>query len=170
MLRRIGIIAVLSLIVAALTASVALAANPQFKQNRDPVARDLGNVLRVTGTLVGLGVEGAEIQLVAEGNVTVACVNPSGGNEPPGQQPAAPIPLASDVIQVDPEDISRSGQYNFTLFTNAPTQEQIDEVSTCKDSPGWSTRLVGVTFTQYQILVDGVPVEGQTFFGPFPGA
>jgi hypothetical protein len=53
MLRRIGIIAVLSLIVVALTASVAAAANVHFKGG-DPTFTDEGLTLSSTGQLAGL--------------------------------------------------------------------------------------------------------------------
>src|SRR5918993_593899 len=112
MLRKIGIISVLSLIVVALMASVAVAA-PQFKNRGGPFATDQGTTLQVTGTLVGLGnAAGQTVELRAVGQPIVTCTNPSGNNEPPGQQPA-PGEVTSGEVPIDPDQITRSGQFTF---------------------------------------------------------
>src|SRR5215218_3146250 len=142
MLRKIGIISVLSLIVVALTASVAVAANPAFKNRGGPFATDLGTTLNVTGTLVGLGnASGQTIEVTAVGQPIVTCTNPSGNNEPPGQQPA-PGEVTSGPVPINPDMITRSGQYTFSVTTLEPTVPQV-----CKTSKGWSQTLVDVEFT-----------------------
>jgi len=151
MLRKIGIISVLSLIVVALTASVAVAANPAFKNRGGPFATDLGTTLNVTGTLVGLGnSSGQTIEVIATGQPIVTCTNPSGNNEPPGQQPPAGT-FTSGPLPIAPEDITRSGQYTFNITTLEPVVPQV-----CKTTPGWTQTLVDVEFTSYEVIVNGI--------------
>jgi hypothetical protein len=165
MLRKFGIIAVLSLLVTAVAAVPALAQNPHFLPNRGPTAVDEGLTLNATGTLFGLGNEGGTIQLVAQGAIQVACVNPSGQQEPPGQQPA-PTTLTSPVVQINPEDVTRSGQFQFDLDTTAPTLAQVP-AGTCKTTPGWTTRITDVVFTSYSIVVVDAQSGETTTLGPF---
>jgi hypothetical protein len=151
MLRKIGIISVLSLIVVALTASVAVAQNPQFKNRGGPFAEDTGLNLTVSGTLVGLGnSSGQTIEVVATGQPIVQCTNPSGSNQPPGQQPPAGT-FTSGPVPIDPEMITRSGQYTFNVTTLDPVVPQV-----CRTSPGWSQQTTDVVFTNYQVIVNGI--------------
>jgi hypothetical protein len=151
MLRRIGIISVLSLMVVALTAAVAVAQNPQFKNRGGPFATDNGLTLTVTGTLVGLGnAAGQTIEVVAVGQPVVTCTNPSGANQPPGQQPA-PGEVTSGEVPIDPDEISRSGQYTFTVTTLEPEVPQV-----CKTSPGWTQTTTDVIFTEYEVIVNDI--------------
>src|SRR5215207_4323891 len=151
MLRKLGIITVLSLIVVALTASVALAQNPQFKNRGGPFATDLGLTLNVTGTLVGLGnASGQTIEVIAQAQPVVQCTNPSGANQPPGQQPPAGT-VTTGPIPIDPEEITRSGKFTFKVTTPEPDVPQV-----CKTSPGWTQETTDVIFTSYQVIVNGV--------------
>jgi hypothetical protein len=84
MLRRIGIIAVLSLIVAALAAVPALAANPHFVT--EPVCTASGGTVTCTGGKVaGLGNEPLSVFYTG----LFACETQSGSNQPPGQRSSA---------------------------------------------------------------------------------
>jgi hypothetical protein len=157
MLRKFGIIAVLSLMALALAAVPALADNPHFKGTSGPTATDKGTTLNVTGTLAGLGQQGGTIELVAQGNVIVSCTNPSGANQPPGQQPA-PTTLSSGVQPIGP--VTKSGNFTFSLTTLEPATP----VGACKSSP-WTTNVEDVQFTSYSIVVKQ---GGQTTtLGPF---
>ncbi len=150
MLRKIGMIAVLSLLVVALTASVAVAA-PQFKNRGGPFATDNGVTLTVTGTLVGLGnASGQTVEVTAVGQPVVTCTNPSGNNQPPGQQPA-PGEVTSGPVPIDPDTITRSGQYTFSVTTIEPEVGRV-----CKDKPGWTQATTDVIFTEYEVIVNGV--------------
>ena len=86
MLRRIGIIVVLGLIVAALTAVPAIAASPHFKgQNSPTFSQPTPTTLNASGALAGLGNFNTFVQLDASGVPDVTCTSP-GGNEAPGLQ------------------------------------------------------------------------------------
>jgi hypothetical protein len=150
MLRKIVIWAVLAMLVVALTASVAVAA-PQFKNRGGPFATDEGTTLTVTGTLVGLGnASGQTIEVVAVGQPIVSCTNPSGSNQPPGQQPA-PGEVTSGEVPIDPDQITRSGQFTFEVTTLEPDVPQV-----CKSSPGWTQNLEDVEFTTYEVIVNDI--------------
>jgi hypothetical protein len=108
MLRKIGIISVLSLIAVALTASVALAAKPttptsgvHFTQGGEPVCTISGSgaTQRVdcTSELVGLGQGDIVSSTTISGFAVYTCVNPA-GNEAPGQNRVLEGPATNDVI------------------------------------------------------------------------
>jgi hypothetical protein len=155
-MKRVGIFAVFALVLSLVMASTAVAAAPHFKGKSGPTATDQGKTLNVTGTLVGLGQEGGTIELVAQGLVIVSCTNPSGKNEPPGQQPA-PITLSSGVQNI--EGVTKSGNYTFNLTTLEPTAP----AGACKEN--FTATVTDVQFTSYQIIVTQ---GGQTTtLGPF---
>ena len=81
-MRKIGIIAVLSLMMMALAAVPALAANPHFL--RGPTFTDNGTTVTTTGTIAGLGNQDVTVQVLASGTGTVTCTNPA-GKVAPGQ-------------------------------------------------------------------------------------
>src|SRR5215203_2375601 len=157
MLRKLGIIAVLSLIVVALAASVAVAQNPQPKQNKAPSARDIGTRLVVSGTLVGLGVEGGTVIVEADATAEFACVNPgSKGQRPPGLVETGVV--VSGVAPTDP--ITRSGQTTFTVTTTAPETPE----GLCP--PPQEPVLQDVEFTSYDLFVTTASGE-RVFLGTF---
>jgi hypothetical protein len=140
MLRRIGIIAVLSLIVAALAAVPALAQNPHFVKG--PTASDLGTQLRVAASVAGLGNENIDIRLTAQGTATVTCTNP-GGNVAPGQNTSITATGSATNVQV------KNGRANFTVTTATPT---VPNTPTCPNA-AWTATVTDVTFTSYRIEI-----------------
>jgi hypothetical protein len=155
-MKRVGIFAVLALALSLLVASVAVAASPHFKGRSGPTATDQGTTLKVTGTLVGLGQEGGTIELVAQGLVIVTCTNPSGKNNPPGQQPE-PTTLSSGVQPIT--GVTKSGNFTFNLTTLEPTAP----AGACKEN--FTATVTDVQFTSYTIVVKQ---GGQTTtLGPF---
>lgn len=155
MIRRFGMIAAVSVLVVALAASVAVAASPHFKGRTGPTATDQGTTLNVTGTLVGLGQQGGTIELRAEGTALITCTNPSGKNDPPGQQPA-PVSVSSGEVPI--QGVTKSGNFTFNLTTFEPSTEGV-----CKDN--FTATLDDVQFSSYTIIVKQ---GGQTTtLGPF---
>jgi hypothetical protein len=151
----------LLLILSALAMSVAMATsavaqNPHFV--RGPAATDQGTTLNVTGSIAGLGgADGdAVVTVVAQGSVSVDCVNP-GGNPAPGQRTEATL-TGTDTVTA-----SRSGRVNFNVTTTEPTAP--DPAVVCPN-PRWSTRITDVQFTSYTV---SVTQRGVTYnLGSFP--
>src|SRR5215203_2832549 len=95
MLRKIGIIAVLSLIVAALAAVPALAANPHQVPNNPIVCEEVqvqggDPAVRCSGSIAGLG--GAD-RVTISIDARLACETRSGSNQPGGHLQATTKPL-----------------------------------------------------------------------------
>src|SRR5215208_1871377 len=108
MLRKIGIIAVLSLIVAALAAVPALAANPHEVPSNPivctEVATDAGPAVECAGAIAGLGTGDVIIQT----DVALACETKSGANQPGGHLQATTEPITPE-----------HGHVNFDVTTAA---------------------------------------------------
>jgi hypothetical protein len=109
MLRKFGIIAVLSLIVAALAAVPALAANPHQVSNNPIVCEEVqvqgDPAVRCSGSIAGLG--GAD-RVTISIDARLACETRSGSNQPGGHLQATSKPLTV-----------KSGRVNFTVTTEA---------------------------------------------------
>jgi hypothetical protein len=97
-LRKFGIIAVLSLIIAAVAAVPALAANPHPVKSGEPLQCTLNNAgtrLTCSGELAGLGnVDAIRVTV----DVTGGCETRSGSNQPPGhiQSTSPRIPVTEN--------------------------------------------------------------------------
>jgi hypothetical protein len=159
MLRKFGIIAVLSLIIAVLAAVPALAANVHLIGS--PKFTDNGVTLSSSGKLAGLGNQDVRVTLTATGTPTAVCTNPSGKQQPPGHNPAE-VTLTG--VQNIPATQVKNGTVNFNVTTQPPTSP----IPGAPDCPGsnWTETITDVTFTSATITVEqppGTVVFTQTF-------
>lgn len=141
----------LSLFVILALAGPATAANVHLKGGKkaEPTFTDNGLSLSASGALAGLGNEDVLITLVAEGNVTATCTNPSGKNQPPGQNPA-PVTLTG--TESIPASEIKNGNVPFDVRTESP-ESPIPGAPDCPN-PRWTETITDVSFTSAVITVE----------------
>jgi hypothetical protein len=155
MLRKLGIVAVLSLIVAALAAVPALAVAPTSVEETgglhvcegsalDATAvKNGGAVLRVTGEVCGAG-RTATALLTSNVEATVGCVT-RGGGEPRGLEEAATGTTGEVTFR------TRQGRADFTVATEPVTIEDFD--FQCPSAQQQEVIVGPVTFTDITLTI-----------------
>jgi len=154
-MRRTGLGTVIVMLVsvlvvtsAALASSVHLKGGPKAK----PAFSDNGLTLSTSSALAGLGNTDVVVRLSATGNPTATCTNPSGQNQPPGQNPAPVTLTGSESI---PASETKNGNVSFNVTTSAPTSP----VSGAPDCPNvqWTEDITDVAFTSATISIEQPP-------------
>jgi hypothetical protein len=171
-MRKIGIIAVLSLLVTALAAVPVLAQSGHFVTGGGNAPRVSGPAangdLTISGKVAGLGGTTFQITATADAQATYACR--TGGGEFPNaanKQDVGGVVTAT----TGPQPTPRNGQASFTLTLQEPT-------STLTCPPGQTRVLVSVSYTNLTLtlredgqLSDTVTIPGtfsRVFFPNFP--
>jgi hypothetical protein len=114
-----------------------------------PTFVDQGLTLAVAGNLAGLGGGDVVITLTAEADVTATCTNPSGGTQPPGQNPA---PISVTGVEPIPEGEIKNGNLSFTVGTTGP----VTPIPGAPDCPNrkWTEAIQDLAFTSATIEVE----------------
>jgi hypothetical protein len=132
-----------ALVILALTATVALGASVHLKGRSGVTFSDGGLTLSAAGTLTGLGNGDILVDLTVTGEPTVTCTNPSGSNEPPGQNPAE---LTLGGQQAIPDSQVKNGNVAFNVTTLAPQQPTSAKAAGCPSNQ-WTATITDVDFS-----------------------
>ena len=154
MFRMIVVVAAVVTLLALV--GVASAGNAHFAgKPRAPTFNDLGTDLRTRVDVAGLGNFSTELDVTANGTAsgTSTCAN-NGGNEAPGQNPAAFPVTASGTVAVPASDIKNGRvQISVTSFTT-PLVFTRAGAPDCPN-PGWTetVTITDVAFTSAAVAV-----------------
>jgi hypothetical protein len=134
-----------------LASAVAYASSVHVKSG--PFFIDNGLTLTATGELAGLGLQDVVIGMTATAKPIATCTNPSGQNQPPGQNPAQVAVSATP--QAIPAAEIKNGNTPYSLTTNPPTSP-IPGAADCPN-PNWTETITDLQFTSATITVQQPP-------------
>jgi hypothetical protein len=134
--------------VAALSVQVATSANVHFKKSPPLTFTDNGLTLSASGALTGLGNGDIVITLEAQGQPTATCTNPSGANQPAGQNPAV-VTLGG--VQEIPEGEVKNGNVSFNVGTSGP-QTPVPGAPECPNK-NWTENITDVAFSGFSSTI-----------------
>lgn len=165
-MRKIAILGVLALMVLALAAVPALAANPQFGPGkRAATFTDQGQTLLVTGTLSGLGQELFNVTVTANATADTFCYNPSDPNQThpvPGQTlEDVTVSGSTGAVQAD-----KNGNYKLNLSTTVPT---VTAAQAGCPSNKWTASVGDVTFSNVQVFIEQPIGSTPVLIASYPG-
>ena len=147
-MKRLLLVPAAAVIAVALSAGQAMAVNPHLKGNRPVSFTDNGLTLSTTVSYAGLGNFDTQQNLSATGNPTATCTNPSGKQQPPGQNPAAVTLTGTTAV---PASDIKNGNVSITTRTSPP----VTPIPGAPDCPGvqWTETITNVAFTSATITV-----------------
>jgi hypothetical protein len=158
--KRVGLViaTVSALTIAA--AGAASAQNVHLKPPKStPLFNDQGLTLQAAGALAGLSGADILVGLSARANATAVCTNPSGQNQPAGQNPAPVTVSGSEAI---PSTLQKNGNVSFNVTTNPPVTP-IAGAPGCPNS-NWTESISDLSFTQATLTVTQPAVGGSVVF------
>jgi len=175
-MRRVAVLILTVLLTAVLASSIS-ASSVHLKggPRAEPTFDDLGLQLNAQGDLAGLGNENILVTITATANPTSTCTNPSGKQQPPGQNPAEAE--VSGSVSIPREEID-NGNVHFDVTTDPPPSP----IEGAPDCPGssWTETITDLAFTSAVITVEqpegnlvltiSCTFSSPTSNGPVPGA
>ena len=149
-MRRLWLAILSALVITSLASAVAFASSVHLKggRNAKPAYRDGGLNLNSKGELAGLGYGDVLVVMDAQTNVKATCTNPSGANQPPGQNPA---PISVSGSQSIPATEIKNGNTPFNVTTVAPART-IAGAPDCPN-PNWTETIEDLAFTSAVIRI-----------------
>jgi len=149
LIRRTLLAAVTALLLILSAPAYAASVHLKGGKNAEPAFTDNGLTLTASGALAGLGNGDVLITLTATGQPTSTCTNPSGANQPPGQNPAEVVLTGSQSI---PQAEIKNGTTPFSVETDPPVTP-IPGAPDCPN-PRWTEDITDVAFTSATITVE----------------
>jgi hypothetical protein len=151
MYKPLRLLAIAAVLVAAVAFPAAASAqNPHLRNNvrPNPAFIDNGLTLEATVAYAGLGNFDTLQVLDARGNPTAVCTNPSGKQQPPGQNPAE-----ADVTGATPVAAGDIKNGNVTISTE--TDPPVTPILGAPDCPGrnWTETITDMAFTSATITL-----------------